>query len=98
MTISGGNPHECVLLASGLHSKSAMILRTGVDLSALKWQPAGGNRMAATLPSLAGLGGPGGQSAAQEAGSSGATARAKRYAHCGLEDMRAKRNRKRNRF
>ena len=39
---------------------------------------------------LAGVGGPGGQSAAQEAGRNGATARAKRYAHCGLEDMRAK--------
>ena len=28
-----------------------MILRTGVDLSALKWQPAGGNKMSAKLPS-----------------------------------------------
>ena len=47
---------------------------------------------------LAGFGGPGGQSAAQEAGRNGATARAKRYAHCALEDMRAKSDGKHNIF
>ena len=40
---------------------------------------------------LASGGGRNGQSAAQEASRSGATARAKRYAHCGLEDRCAKR-------
>ena len=39
---------------------------------------------------LAVFGGPGGQGAAQKSGRNGATMRTKRYADCGLEDMRAK--------
>ena len=55
-------------------------------------EPEGGE---AVPECLAGFGGPGAQSAGQEAGRNGAMARAKRYAHCALEDMRAKSDGKR---
>ena len=46
----------------------------------------------------AGLGGHGSQDAAPEARRSGAATRTRSYAHCGLEDMRAKSDGKRNIF
>ena len=53
----------------------------------------------ANLPDVvASWSGRSGQSAAQEASRSGAAARAKRYAHCGLEDRCAKSDGKRNIF
>ena len=46
----------------------------------------------------AGLGSQGSQDAAQEAGGSGATTRTRSYAHCGLENMSANNDGKRNIF
>ena len=48
------------------------------------------------LGNLAGHGGLGGHTVAQEARRNGAATREKRYADCGLEDMRPKSEGKRN--
>ena len=60
-------------------------------------EPEPGGR--ANVPDVwAGLGGLSGQTTAQDARRNGAAAREKRYADCGLEDMSAKSNGKRNIF
>ena len=77
-----------------------LAVRSGKVVRDIPWRPWAARIKAGRGCSefLAGLGGPGGQTAAPKAGRKGATRRAIRYAQCVLEDRGAKCEGKRNIF
>ena len=77
-----------------------LAVRSGKVVRDIPWRPWAARIQAGRgCPEfLAGLGGPGGQTAAPKAGRKGATRRAIRYAQCVLEDRGAKCEGKRNIF